>query len=174
MTPEISLLYVYFDYDDRTNQSVVNLAGRPLRQIFQRRGSVPDQIIALYKEHIKWATRLKRVEIVQFLHSECASAHKTFLVIDVLDESSYDDGTREVFMDIRTELPPNTRLLLNSRSDATVMGKLSDVDVFKIKATDEDIALYIQSRLEEDRRLDGQLWCSRVETDILLSFGRFW
>jgi hypothetical protein len=109
--------------------------------------------MALYNQHFTKQTRLTILETVKLLHSECLNAHKTFLIIDALGESSLHDGTRDAFLDVLCRLPPTTRLMLTSRFDATIVNKISSISEIQIRATSADISSYIKGRLENDIRL---------------------
>lgn len=150
---DISVAYIYFDYQDRAKQSALNLAGSLLRQLLQGKGFAPPHIMALYNQHFEKQTRLTIPETVKLLHSECLNAHKIFIVIDALDESSLHDGTRDTFLDVLCGLSPTTRLMLTSRYDAIITNKISSVIEIQIRATSADISRYIERRLEKDTRL---------------------
>jgi hypothetical protein len=148
-----SIAYVYFSYEEKENRSVVNIVGSLLRQLVQRKGVIPDQIMALYNDHSRRKTRLKLTDITKLLHSECLSVLKTFIVIDALDECSVHNDARESFINELSKLPQTTRLLLTSRPDAKITHRINDTIQLEIQATNTDVANYIEMRLEEDLRL---------------------
>jgi len=148
-----SLAYIYFSYEDRENNSAADILGSLLRQLIEKKGVAPDQLMALYSNYSRRKEGLKLTDITKLLLSECLGGHRTFIVIDALDECSVYNDTKELFIDELYKLLPSTQLMLTSRPDAAIIHKITDALKLEIRATDADIANYVDRRLEEDVRL---------------------
>jgi hypothetical protein len=150
----ISLAYVYFNYEDREkNQSATNMLGSPLRQLLQRKGAAPDNLMALYNNYSRGKERLKLTDIVTLLQSECLSGPKTYIVVDALDECSAYNNTSNTFVDELSKLPPTIHLLLTSRPNVNVVHKINYAIWMEIQASNNDIAKYVEQRVEDNDRL---------------------
>ncbi|KFY22155.1 hypothetical protein V493_06811 [Pseudogymnoascus sp. VKM F-4281 (FW-2241)] len=149
----IAVAYIYFHYDETKDQTAINIIGSLVRQLLQTRAVIPDQILSLYKEYSKTNRRLNLTNTVKLLHSECLFRHKTFIIVDALNECSVNNGTQENVLNVLSRLPPSTHLMLTSRSDIAVVEKIPNAVQLEIRATNTDIATYIETRLKEDSLL---------------------
>jgi hypothetical protein len=149
----IAVAYIYFHYGETEDQTAINIIGSLVRQLVQRRAVIPDQILSLYKEYSKTNRRLNLADTAKLLHSECLFRHKTLIIVDALNECSVNNGTQENVLNVLSRLPPSTHLLLTSPSDVAVVEKIPNAVQLEIRATNADIATYIETRLEEDSLL---------------------
>lgn len=148
-----TVAYIYLDYSETEDQTAVNIVGSLVRQLVQRRAAIPDQILSLYKDHSKMNRRLNLTDTTKLLQSECLSRHRTFIVVDALNECSANNGTQENIINVLSRLSPSTHIMLTSQSDVAVVEKIPNAVQLEIQAANTDIAAYIETRLEEDSLL---------------------
>jgi WD40 repeat protein len=98
------------------------------------------------------------------------------IVIDALDESG-DKVGREGLLSILgqgiSKLPPNFRIFVTSRAEADIQDTFDNhpdvlcirMDTIDPRSTNDDISLFVQSRLSKVKRLDQSLcteWCHQL------------
>lgn len=90
----ITVLYVYLDYNDSRQQTLENLFGSLARQLFQDHPSTfPSAKVAkLMNRMWKDANRPKLKDIISVLRSEIQKFQRVYLIVDALDEC--DETTR--------------------------------------------------------------------------------
>jgi NACHT domain len=90
----IGIAYLYCNYRRQEEQKPVDLLASLLKQLVQRRTSMPKNVVEIYKRHNNERTRPSFGEISKILHSVIADYSRTFIIIDALDECRISDGGR--------------------------------------------------------------------------------
>ncbi|KAK0502596.1 hypothetical protein EDD18DRAFT_697226 [Armillaria luteobubalina] len=155
------VLSVFCDYQVPATQTIPSLLRSLLKQLVQDYGQLrPSLFKSLYGQFRlrgTWHPRLST--IIEILSQELQSFDRVYIVLDALDEYNDNDGDREQLIDVmRKSLGNNTRLLVTSRDIGTTIGSLFEEDTrLDIRATGEDINLYIDSRLASSKRLSDHI-----------------
>jgi hypothetical protein len=149
----VAITYIYCSYKEQRDQTVLNLIASLLKQLVQRNAVISEKIISLYNSHIKKQTPLMLEECSNLLKSEARRFSKVFMVIDALDECSESSGTRMSFLTEIQKLQPSIHLLVTSRYIPPIDREFEKASHVEIRASDDDIRRYIESRIERERRL---------------------
>ena len=144
---------MYCNYKEHDDQTIVNLIASLLQQLAQRNLAISENIMALYYRHIKKQTRPTLDELSKLLQSEARRFSKVFVLIDALDECLGSNGTRDSFIGEIRKLQLNTHLLVTSRPVLTIEREFEEAARLEIRASDEDVRRYLDSRINSEGRL---------------------
>lgn len=114
-------------------------------------------IESLYNHHSGLRTRPSLREYTGLLQSHIDRFSNVFIVVDALDECSEHDGVRDTFLAQLRSLLPNVRLLVTSRHIASLDQAFDASTRLEIRANDEDVATYLQLRIEEQALLRSHI-----------------
>ncbi|KAI9810381.1 MAG: hypothetical protein M1827_006267 [Pycnora praestabilis] len=128
-TSNISIVFIYCDYKEQAQQTLLNLISSLLQQLVEQQPSVSDEVCSLWEEHTHRRTRPGLADFSRLLQSTASTFSKIFIVIDALDESS------EV---IRNDLIIKINKLQQS---------------LHLLASDADIRAYIHTQIDRRDRL---------------------
>ncbi|KAK6510310.1 hypothetical protein TWF481_005026 [Arthrobotrys musiformis] len=150
--PTTGLAYIYFDFRRGGEQKIDNLLLSLLKQLAQTRPRCsPDAVEALYFNHRKKRTRPLLDEIREALRSVAALYTRVFFIIDALDECKTDGDCRgrilEELLSIQSECGAN--ILVTSRPIPDNADEFKECKKLEIRAHDEDIQKYLNSRMRE-------------------------
>lgn len=90
---EVGITYLFCDY--RQQHSLVELYSALLRQIVQRKRSIPESLKSFYHNHLAKASIPSEDEVLIQLRSVLASCARCFVITDALDENGL--GTSQYF-----------------------------------------------------------------------------
>jgi len=160
----------YFDFAAQKEQSPTNMMGALLKQVLSGLEEIPEEIAQTYEDHQKVidGRGLKLIDIVKMLQTT-ASEKPTFICIDALDECVA--GYRVKVLDSLNQIlqrSPGTRVFVTGRPQiqAEVEKRLSTrVIVLRITPRRHDIIGYLQTRLDEDTKLNAM--DDSLKADIL-------
>jgi hypothetical protein len=149
----VGIAYIYCSYKEQEDQNAVNLVTSLLQQLIQRNPVIANEIASLYNNHIKKGTRPTLAEWSKLLESEIRRASKVFIVVDALDECSDINNTKENFLNVIQRLRPIIHLLVTSRQIPAIECEFEKAARVEIRASNEDITKYLESRIESGYRL---------------------
>ncbi|KAL1797076.1 hypothetical protein ACET3X_005616 [Alternaria dauci] len=151
---KIAVTVIYCNYKEHGDQSVTNLISSLVKQLLQDDGPLPDELVSLYRRHSDRDTRPSLQEVSSIMHNLVKSYDKVFIVIDALDESPEDMGTRT---NLATELlnfrSEKCNLMFTARNYAGLESLFPDGASIEIAATDEDVLSYVDARIAQSHRL---------------------
>jgi ankyrin repeat domain-containing protein 50 len=164
----VGIAYIYCSYRQQ-NQTAGNLVASLLKQLIQQRpASIPSNIRDLYRHHRGRQTHPPLSEYSRLLQAELRHFSKVFIVIDALDECSEESRIREHFLAEVWKLLPQVRLLVTSRHIPDIKRKFKGGARLEIRASDEDIKRYLESRIESQNPLAGYVKMDpTLRSDIL-------
>jgi hypothetical protein len=114
--------------------------------------AISEKVAELFDRHNAKSTRPSQTECSTILQSLFRAFSKVFIVVDALDECSKND--RDTLLSSLQIQQPDLRVLLTSRPDVTNIGGVFPETVrVEMTATDDDIKLYLDGRIERDSRL---------------------
>ncbi|VUC20102.1 unnamed protein product [Clonostachys rosea] len=148
-----AVLYLYCSYKEEEVQTPQNMIGSLLKQIVQKKAALSDDVRSLYKKHLEKKTNPKLDELTRLLIQEAKTRSLVFVVVDALDECPERGNTRSRLLAEIQKLPQNARILITSRHSPKLEESFDQVPHIDIRATDEDVKLYIEARTEERRSL---------------------
>jgi hypothetical protein len=150
----VAIAYIYCSYKEQEDQTAVNLIGSLLQQLVQGESVISEDITLLYRHHNKKQTRPTLDELSKLLQLEVCRLSRVFIIIDALDECTEINYTRESFLAEIRKLQPTTHLLITSRHISTIEREFEMAAHVEIRASDEDVRRYLESRIETE----GRLW----------------
>jgi hypothetical protein len=143
----VGIAYIYCTHREQ-NQTAENLVASLLKQLIQQRSAIPGNIRDLYRHHRNKQTHPPLSEYSRLLQAELRHFSKVFIVIDALDECSEEGRIREHFLAEVQKLLAVVRLLVTSRHMPDIERKSEGEARLEIRASDEDVERYLESRIE--------------------------
>ncbi|KAH6956218.1 hypothetical protein DER45DRAFT_523336, partial [Fusarium avenaceum] len=142
----IGIVCVYCSYKQKDSQQTINLLGGILKQLCQRRGSVPQDVRDLYTSHQNGDTGPQCDGIMKALKSHLGDYSHVMVVVDALDEWQPPQNDRFNFVDellhIHSECQVN--LFVTSRFVPAIEAKFQGYPCCQIRANQDDIYRYIE------------------------------
>lgn len=155
---DVGIAFLYCNYKERNEQTAQALIGSLAQQLVQRYPDVPSGLKVLYDEHSRnrqTPTPPTVPECLQLLKSQLVCCQTTFLVVDALDECD-DQTSRELCAQLRN-LPKSTHLLITSRPNPELAVQIRPSTQLEIRASNKDIEMYLQDRIENTEPRLNQL-----------------
>jgi predicted ATPase len=146
----IGIAYLYCNFRRQEEQKPVDLLASLLKQLIQRRTSLPKNVMDIYKRHSSERTRPSSNEISTTLHSIIADYFRTFIIIDALDECQISDGGRRRFLAELFSLQARTgaNLLATSRFIPEIEREFTGRSTkLEISASDDDLQTYLHGQM---------------------------
>ena len=128
-----------------------------LKQLLEKRTSVPKSVRALYECRSRERTRPTSTEILNALESVAAKYSRVLIIVDALDECGDSDGERQKFLSAIFNLQSKTEanIFVTSRINDKIAKLFNTALSLQIYANIGDVKSY----------LDGQM--SLLQSDIL-------
>jgi hypothetical protein len=143
----VAVLCLYCNYKEQATQTVSNLISSLLKQIVQEGPVISDNIKSFYKHHQVRNTHPTIEELTIALEWEIGTYHKTFIIVDALDECSEDNGTRANLLQSLRSLHGTVNLMVTSRDLLSIARQFTETKRLDIVADDQDVRRYILSRI---------------------------
>jgi hypothetical protein len=141
----IAYLYCNFRRDD---QKAEDLLASLLKQLTQRRSSLPDSVKSLHDKHKVKQTRPSFDEISRTLQSVAALYSRVFIVVDALDECHATGGCRErILMEIFKQAKRRANFFATSRFIPEITEKFQGSISLEIRASEQDVRRYIDGHI---------------------------
>ena len=149
--PSIGTAYLYCDFRRRDEQKAEDLLASLLKQLSQEQSTLPGDLKRLHDRHKDKRTRPSLHEISKTLHDVAAVYLRIFIVVDALDECQISDGCRMRFLseifDLQAKCGAN--LFATSRFIPEIIETFKGTTSLEIRASDEDVRVYLASRISE-------------------------
>jgi len=147
--PDVGIAYVYCNFRQKVEQTHNQLLATLLRQLAERRMSVPKDIKELYEMHNSKKTRPSTDELKGALQSIADSYSRVFVVVDALDECQMSDGCCERFIEDCFALQGrcHANLFMTSRFLPEITEKFNNASTFEIRAAPEDVEKYLAGQV---------------------------
>lgn len=152
--------YLFCDYKRRSEQDAEHIVSTLLRQIVCAVGSVSQPLDELYRHHLSRNTRPSIEELETAFRFAVATVQKIYIVIDGLDEC--DNITRKKILQFIKSMQERAEvsLLATSRFIPEVEDELRGDHRLQVLAHDDDVKMYIESRICELAR------CVQTDTGL--------
>lgn len=164
--PTVGIAYLYCNFKRQDEQKTDDLLASLLKQLSQRKSSVPGTVKALYDEHQKKRTRPSLDEISRSLQSVSATYSRSFIIVDALDECQRANGRRTRLISEILSLQANcgVNVFATSRSIPDITHNFKDSISLEIRADIKDIERYMEGHMDhlpsfvrEDRLLQNKI-----------------
>jgi len=169
---DTSVLYFYFDFVARNEQSPVNMLGSLLKQLVSGLEKIPEVVVQGFRNQRKGVggRGLQISGILKMLQTITAR-RRTFICVDALDECV--PAHRVVVLESLKQLlqeSPNTRIFITGRPHvgSEVERRLDGAATFiLIQPTEDGVVRYLRNRLEGDTT--PEVMNSTLEAEIMKS-----
>ena len=159
---------IYFDFAAQEEQSPAAVLGAVLKQVVSGLDEIPGGIANAFRDREKaiGGQRLALAEIVEFLQDVSFSRH-TFICVDALDECP--SGHRVKLLDSLNQVlqnSPGARIFLTGRPhirDEVERRLAGRAATRSITPTDDDIIIFLRTKLKEDTMPDAMDACLEEE-----------
>jgi len=171
---EENVVYIYCDYGDQTNQTLVNILGSLLRQLLVTSTFVPEAITTLLESRKKHGQIVEVGDISEMLKALLLQRNNcNFLCLDALDELEphtrfallkalhTDFSTIRIFLTGRPHIQPEV--------DGALQTKL---DAMHITADGGDIRGYLTHEIEKDMNINPGDMNDQLKEEILEAITR--
>lgn len=147
----VGIAFLYCNFRRQQEQKHADLLMSLVKQLAQRRPSVPGSVKSLYEHHMGKRTRPSFNEISKVLHSIVASYSRAFIIVDALDECQISDGGRKKFLSEIFNIQDKTgaNLFATSRSILDIMKEFEGCVSIEIWASNEDVRRYLDAHMSQ-------------------------
>ena len=145
----VDIAYLYCNFRRQFGQRPADLLASLLRQLVQKRPSIPDSLNGLNERHNYSDTRPSLDEISDVLHSVVSDFSRTFIIVDALDECQVSDGCRTSFMSemLNLQMKTEVNLFATSRFIPDIEDAFQGCLSLKIHASREDVRRYLDGHI---------------------------
>jgi hypothetical protein len=145
----IGIAYLYCNFRRKDEQRAQDLLASLLKQLSQERSSLPDNVKALYNQHIDKRTRLSFEEISRALYSVATTYLRVFIIVDALDECQLSEGCRATFLTEIFNLQAKSRanIFATSRFIPEITEKFEGSMSLEIRASEHDVRRYVDGHM---------------------------
>lgn len=149
----IGLAYIYCDFRRQDGQNIYGLLRSLLKQLAQKKLSLPDQVKAIYENHASRPTEPSLEELSRALHSVAAMYSRIFVVVDALDElQEYSDNRRTRFLTeiFATQAKDGINIFATSRFIPEISDEFKNsthCTSLEIRASEQDLRRYINGNM---------------------------
>ena len=148
--PNSALVYIYFNYQLKTEQTFEQLQLSILRQLAQSSPKIPEALISLYrKQHMK---KPSAEQVAQTIENIALTCEEVFLIIDALDECQEEKQCRLKFLKYIFQLQqavPQTKTFATSRFIPEICNFFEECPTIEITASTEDVRKVLDARIAE-------------------------
>lgn len=148
----VGIAYVFcsFRYYDDPRQSPDNILASIIRQLIRRLPLLPSTVQLLYEKHRSNGSRPSFNDLSNILKDVVQTVSKqVFIIIDALDECKPAGISRILNKISETQSFGNLNLLSTSRSVPAIEARFQGKPFLEIRATKDDVMIYLKARLEE-------------------------
>ncbi|XDG04305.1 hypothetical protein ABKA04_003920 [Annulohypoxylon sp. FPYF3050] len=147
---DIGVAYIYCNFQRQDEQTAPNLLASLLKQLSQQRLPLPDNVKGLYNDHKNKSARLFFKEISEALQSVIVSYHRTFVIVDALDEYRTSDRMKFLTEISGIQAKTNLNVFATSRSIPEISERFKDAISLEVCASEEDVRRFLLAQLYLD------------------------
>jgi Cdc6-like AAA superfamily ATPase len=170
--PNIGIAYLYCNFRQQQVQKPMDLLSSLVKQLINRRPSVPQHIRSLYEYHKKGQTRPLLNEVSEALHSIVSDYSRTFIIIDALDECPVSDGSRKTLLSeiFNLQVKTGASIFATSRFIPEITkdfeGRTTSIE---IRASDDDVRRYLDGKISQLRPFVSRNFAlqEEIKTEII-------
>ena len=153
----LGICFFYFTFSDQSKQSAMDMLRSIVLQLSHQSDNGHKQLKALYRSIGPSSPSM--ASLLELFRSLLANFDDVYLFLDAIDESpleSHREQLLRVLSDIHTWQDANISVIITSRDHRDIRDVFSDIAEevsMENDGVDEDIALWITDRLEQDQGL---------------------
>ncbi|CAI7636252.1 unnamed protein product [Penicillium pancosmium] len=167
--PTIGIAYVYCNFKRQDSQDSKFLLASLLKQLAARCQPLPDSVTELYEYHQARRTRPSTEEISKVLLGVAATFSKIFIIVDALDECQASERGHFISEVFNLQTRQSVNIFATSRFISNIMDQFQDALSLEIRATDEDVGMYLENHMGNLRPLvrENRQLQEEIRTSIL-------
>ncbi|EFY95807.2 ankyrin repeat-containing protein [Metarhizium robertsii ARSEF 23] len=144
----IGIAWLFCEYHRHNEQTLEHLLSSLLKQLLKQQTTLPNCVTELYESHQRRTTRPSIDDIVKLLQSSTATLSRIFVIVDALDECQTTEGCQMDFISKLFTFKDGVKanIFATSRHIDRIQSKFSRCISLEIKATDEDIRMYLKGQ----------------------------
>lgn len=170
-TPDSTLAYFYFDFNDKAKQSSENMIRSLVSQLFHQCPAIPQSLISRYKS--RGGARASVFHLMDYLRDIMMQTSRVYIVLDALDECENQDDLFDRPEKILGWAIDHVNIIATSRQEPQIEDAFDswaqDIShVYKLpriglqsRVVDDDIRLYVHERLQTDQK--RRAWKDRLD-----------
>ncbi|KAK4163274.1 hypothetical protein QBC43DRAFT_301253 [Cladorrhinum sp. PSN259] len=145
----IGIAYIYCNFRQHDQQNAEDLIASLLKQLAQRRPSLPDVVKSLYDKHKNKGMRPSLDEVSQALCTVATTFARIFIIVDALDECQTTGSCRTKFLSELFQLRARcgANLFATSRFIPEISEKFQNSVLLEIRAKEQDVQGYVKANL---------------------------
>ncbi|KAF3804322.1 hypothetical protein GCG54_00000674 [Colletotrichum gloeosporioides] len=154
------LSFIYCSYKRHSEQKLPQLLAGILKQVSHSQGVLPESVKKLHQKHTEKhePTRPSVHELMDITTKLVASSHRTYIVVDALDECSRKDECQSSLIAYlrRLQEKTNASIMFTSRHTTQLDVEFDGCLRQDIRASDQDVYSYTVARLPKVLRSISQ------------------
>jgi len=169
----IACIFIFFNHQDKGNQTSWNLMIDILQQLIRQQNDVSTPVRQLYDKYHLRASLPSLNELLFLIEHEMKRFSKIWLIIDALDEcpSHSGENTKEEFLRAIRQLPHTLNILITSRHRKDMTCGFDPVEEIEISMKDDDLENYVRRQVQKQSTYNQRL--AEVElSEITASISR--
>ena len=144
---DVAISYHFCAFQDGKNQPTTpNVLRSLLKQICERRGQLPSEVLAMHETTMKSRKDPETSGLIEALLKCLHGSSSGIILIDALDEQE----DRKVLMSALKELGSGYKILLTSRPLEDIKDAIGSSQNLEIVANESDMRKYAEMRLQAD------------------------
>lgn len=144
---DIGIAAIYCKYEERDLQSPLNMVASLCAQLIVGKGSMSDEVKALYNAHTPLGTRPSIKDFSQLLKSEIARSVTTYIIVDGLDECPVEKSIRDTLLLELRAISSIAKLMVTSRHHPDFVEEFGNAATLEIRAKEDDLRVYLSSMI---------------------------
>ncbi len=148
----VGISYIYCNYKRQDEQKIEDMLLSLLRQLTDRRPSLPRSVRDLYDRYNQTKARPPSDEVSKTLQSVAAEYSQLFIIIDALDECHTSHRLKflpETFNLTTREAICHANIFATSRHIPDIVNKFNGSVLLEIRAHEDDVRKYLQGRISQ-------------------------
>ena len=154
------VVYLYFNYKRRAEQTSVHFLRTILRQLLVSCALVPQSVKQFYDHNVRKGTQPSEEEIIMLLETFMATFTRVFLIVDALDECATYDRAKLLSTISVVQRKCTLGLLATSRKLPEVQLAVHPDLILQIRASTGDVETFVRGHMGELSR------CVRKSIDM--------
>ena len=169
----VAIAYLYSDYRDQGNQTILNILGSLLTQLLTASPHLPKNVVDILRKKLKLRTKLQIKDVVHLTKITLQHYSRTFICIDAVDE--LEDRTRLALFGAMQGLLNISGIWLFITGRPHIKNQVSTnfnaMQQFTITlvANPDDVRLFLRHKLEIAEKADPGTLNEQLKEQILTS-----
>ena len=162
----VGIAYLYCNFRRQDEQKAEDSLASLLKQLSEHRSPLPETVKQLYDAHKETRTRPSFEEISRSVYAVAAMYSRVFIIIDALDEAPSGYRTKFLGEIFNLETKSRANIFATSRFIPEVIARFSGRITFEIRAHDEDVRRYLDSRISQSEQKLLHTYREEIKTEI--------